>query len=129
MNEERKNILELLAQGKITVAEAQELLAALEDSAGESAVATVPAPGRPNPGKTWLHIEVLEAGREKVHLRIPVMLARLGLKFLPREVTAKLNGADLKVDLEEILTSLRRDTLGDIVHVTDENHEVHIYVA
>lgn len=96
MSEERKKILEMLAEKKITVEDAERLLAAVPEmpaSAADPAAAKAPKYLRvlvePAPGNK---------DGDKVNIRIPLNLVRAGLKFasfIPPQVQEKIN-AQLK---------------------------------
>ena len=86
MCEDRSRILNLLAGGKITAAEAERLLDALAASA--SAAATSPGPaiqGDPEPLLAalpkYLFVKVLAANGDNVDVKIPIVLVRSGLKL------------------------------------------------
>jgi hypothetical protein len=115
MSEERKKILEMLAEGKINVEEAEKLLSALSESPSESTagektdktrlkylrVIVEPSPGSEN--------------TERVNVRVPIKLIRAGIKFaslLPKDVQGKVDHA-----LEESGISL------DFSQIKDENME------
>ena len=122
MNEERRKILDMLAQGKITAEEAEKLLDAVGDP-GSGAAAGTDAAGR----RPWKYLRVQvdpgpnsESG-DRVNIRVPFKLIRAGLKFaafIPREAHAKVNqafkekGMDIDLaritpqDLEEIVSNL-----------------------
>jgi hypothetical protein len=120
MNEERKKILDLLAQGKITVEEADRLLTAV--SSPETEERPVSSAGS---GYKYLRVFV-EPGpnsqkQERVNIRVPLKLIRAGLKwaaFVPQHVQGEVDkalrekGIDLDFskirpeDLEEIVTQL-----------------------
>ena len=124
MNEERRKVLDMLAQGKITVEEAEKLLAAL----GEAGPAAGTEAGTETAGpRAWKYLRVqVEPGPaseegERVNIRIPFKLIRAGLKFaafIPREAQAKVSqafkekGLDIDLaritpqDLEEIISNL-----------------------
>ncbi len=76
----------MLAEGQITVAEAEELLAALE------------APRAKAPRALAIRIEDKE---DRVEVNVPLRLAKLALRFLPREQRARL--AAEGVDLGQLL--------------------------
>ena len=118
MNEERRKILDMLAQGKITVDEADKLLATI----GETGPATGASGGR-----AWKYLRIqVEPGPgsekgDRVNIRVPFKLIRAGLKFaafIPREAHDKINqafrekGMDIDLaritpqDLEEIVANL-----------------------
>jgi len=117
MTEERKKILEMLSEKKITVEEAERLLNALGEPESGS------AGGKPS----WKYLRVLvepgpgsERG-DKVNIRVPMKLIRAGLKWaalIPKHAQGDINkalqdkGIDLDFskikpeDLEDILTNL-----------------------
>ncbi len=122
MNEERRKILDMLAQGKISVDEAEKLLAAVGEPATAMPDAT-DAAGR----RSWKYLRIqVEPGSDsesddRVNIRVPFKLIRAGLKFaafIPREAHAKVNqafkdqGLDIDLaritpqDLEEIVSNL-----------------------
>jgi hypothetical protein len=122
MNEERRKILDMLAQGKIKVEEADKLLAAVGETE-TGAAAPADASGR----RSWKYLRVQvdpgpasESG-DRVNIRVPFKLIRAGLKFaafIPREAHDKVNrafkekGMDIDLaritpqDLEEIVSNL-----------------------
>src|SRR5437868_9584518 len=98
-NEERARILRMVAEGKVTPAQAEDLLAALDAapdagarSMGPSATfgpgsmpaSPVPGPPRIRKQPRSLVIQVKEGGDSKVNVRIPLSLARAAGKFIPR---------------------------------------------
>jgi len=93
MNEERKKILEMLREGKVTVEEAEKLLVAL----------TSPEETKPSaekPACKYLKI-LVEPGsqsedQERVNIRVPIKLIRAGLKwaaFIPKHAHSSINQA------------------------------------
>ena len=122
MNEERRKILDMLAQGKITADEAEKLLDAVGDPGTGAAAETDTAVRR-----SWKYLRIqVEPGPnseedERVNIRVPFKLIRAGLKFaafIPREAHDKVNkafrekGMDIDLaritpqDLEEIVSNL-----------------------
>lgn len=84
MSEHRRRILDLLATGKITADEAEQLLSALPESAPPPTAETPPNPAGPS-GK-YLRIEVLKPAHDgirekKVNIRVPMTVLRSGLKL------------------------------------------------
>ena len=142
-NEERARILRMVAEGKVTPAEAEDLLAALDAasdagarSTGSSATfgpGSMPAPPVP-PGPPGIRkqprsmvIQVKEGGDSKVNVRIPLSLARAAGRFIPRRAQQQLTAYN--IDLEELLSGLS-DAEGDgtLVEVKDGKDEVRIAV-
>lgn len=124
MNEERRKILDMLAQGKITVEEAEKLLAAIGDSSGE------PAPAGSEGGRrTWRYLRVQvdpgpnsESG-DRVNIRVPFKLIRAGLKFaafIPRDAHDKVNRAFKDKGLDVDLAKISPQDLEDLVANLDD---------
>jgi len=127
MSENRRQILDMLAAGKITADEAERLLNAVERE-----------PAAPNAGARTEKVKYLrvvvdandEDGPTKVNVRVPMQLLRAGVKLTsiipPRardEVNAALKKEGIEVDigkltpesLEEIVEQLR-DLQVDVDH-------------
>jgi hypothetical protein len=96
MSEEKRKILEMLADKKISVDDAERLLAAVSDRAMESGTTASSATGRTGP--KYLRVLVEPApdnpGGDRVNVRVPLNLVRAGLKFasfIPPQVRDKVN--------------------------------------
>ncbi|WP_293177698.1 hypothetical protein [Oceanithermus sp.] len=112
MNEERQRILQLLSEGKISAAEAERLLEALEEVPKEAELL-----GRKGAARLLrIHIDDPDSGQVRVNL--PLALARFALKFIPKEQQRQISEAGF--DLDELLTSLQSDTPeGKLVEIQD----------
>ncbi len=118
MSEERKKILEMLQQGKITVDEAEKLLAAISTPQQTEAGACKTA-------CKYLRVQVEpgpeSADKERVNIRVPMKLIRAGLKwaaFIPKHAQSSINqalhekgiemdcSAITSQDIEELVTQL-----------------------
>lgn len=140
MNEEKRRILDLLAQGKISVSEAEQLLEAVQT--GEQPAAET-APGAKAKDPRFCRVTVLAPGKdgamaEKVNVRVPFTLVRSGIRLgalLPGFVGDKAKahfqqqGIDVDVlkllDQPEIETILR--DLGEVtVDVNDGKSQVRV---
>ena len=132
----RKEILELLAKGKITADEAANLLTSPEPEAPEAPEAPVApkvpiAPSEPPVAKgdgktpTWLHVRVKDAksGRNKVTVNIPIRMMQFGFKIGQR-FSPELNG----LDWNEISTMMQDMEAGVLVDVQDEEDGEHVQV-
>jgi len=117
MNEENRRILDLLAQGKITVDEAQQLLEAIEAHGETDSGSPAPPAGDPKADTQrprFLRIAVLEAphnGRpeKKVNIRVPLALIRGGIRLgalipgLGEKLSAKMHARHgVNVDLSKL---------------------------
>ena len=125
MGEERQRILRMLSEGKISVAEAESLLDAVEPTAGdvpavESGEATGPVkPRRPK----YLRIQVEdlnEEGRgERVNIRVPLALLRAGLKLsnlMPKDALQKVHDVIDEKGIKLDLTDDKSGTADELIH-------------
>ena len=97
MSEERRKVLELLAQGKISAEDAEKLLDKLAAPASE-AKAEESSSSRPSKPR-FMRIVVDRPGQEQVNIRMPLSFMRTGthlLAVLPPRVSEKL--AELGID-------------------------------
>jgi hypothetical protein len=114
MNSERKLILDMLAEGKITAEEAERLLSKLGQAAEPVEVVEQDAP---RPGKLkYLRVLVESKDGDNVNVRVPLALVKAGIKLkgvIPKEAHEKMHekGVDLDalsaLDEEELLEALR----------------------
>ena|SRR5256886_16662219 len=136
-SEEGKQVLQLLAEGKIDVEQAYRLLRALGDvdeGAPRAARGPVP-PTPPNPptppggqgarGRI-LRIRVTEDGAQKVNVAIPLAIARIGKLNLASSGLVRGHLGKFGIDLDELLRSV--DFPGKIVDIADDEDRVEIFV-
>jgi hypothetical protein len=127
--EEGKQVLELLAQGKIDADQAYRLLRALGD-VRDDVPPPPPMPERPSEAPSGargriLRIRVSENGKPKVNVAIPLAIARIGkVKLGAGLVSAHLQKFGL--DLDQLLKEV--ETAGRIVDINDEKDRVEIFV-
>ena len=93
MSEERKRVLDMLAAGKITSDEAEQLLGKLESRAAEEDPSTPAGERRKSPAK-YLRVLVDSKEGDKVNIRVPLALVRTGIKLTT--VLPKVAGDRLK---------------------------------
>lgn len=121
MIDEKRQILAMVHEGKISVDEGLKLLEALEIS----------SPGQPGAGAgrsaRMLRVRVFDAeDNTKVNVNIPLALAKVAMKFIPKDVAAEIKEQD--IDLDEILASITDATMGKIVDVDSDQAKVEVYV-
>ena len=116
MNEHRRQILEMLSQGKISADEAERLIAAMEEPAGAGAPDSGSAPtSKPQPKYLRVQVDSEEDGRHegptKVNVRVPMQLLRAGVKLaglIPPQALNRANdamqGHGIPFDLSQIKT-------------------------
>lgn len=117
MNENRKQILEMLAVGKITAAEAENLLAAVERG-GEGELA-------PKPKAKYLRV-LVEAdeqmtgmkGATRVNVRVPMQLLRAGVRLagiIPPQAQVELDAALHKHGIPLTVAQIKPENLEELV--------------
>ncbi|MDQ1292930.1 MAG: hypothetical protein QG608_811 [Actinomycetota bacterium] len=113
MNEQRQQILHMLAEGKITAQEADRLLLALQDSSPAGAGAGErPSGSKAAPRYLRVVVDEGEEGGTRVNIRVPLQLIRAGVKLatlLPESarspVDQALSEAGVPFDLSRIKAS------------------------
>ena len=109
-SEERLRILEMVAEGKLTADEADELLGAMEPApqpATRGAFATPALPHHSRPAaapQRYLAIRVVEGDQPKVNVRIPMSLASSAARWLGNLTEQVQSSFDLNV--EDLVESL-----------------------
>lgn len=141
MTENRRQVLDMLAQSKITVEEAELLLSLVDQPTGSDSCGTDTRKARKQPPK-YLRVVIGNGDdpqSEHVNIRVPMGLIRAGVKLasvLPNDATSKVNaklrdkGIDVDLgnikadDLENLV-----DSLADLqVDISDGDEKVRIYV-
>jgi hypothetical protein len=134
MSENRKQILDMLAGGKITADEAERLIAALERAPGGS-LGTASVARKPLP--KYLRV-VVEAEDDdggdaltKVNIRVPFQLMRAGVKlanFMPPKARAQVNEALREKGVDFDLNQIKPENLDELIEqlqdmVVDIDHD------
>jgi hypothetical protein len=123
MNEQRKDILDMLAEGKITSEEAEQLIAALERDQPPTAASSEV---RPKGKAKYLRLEVdtTENGEPgRINARVPLQLLRAGVRLAALIPPQALAQANAKLDQSGVpfdLTQLKPEQLEDLVEQLDE---------
>ena len=123
MNEQRKDILDMLAEGKITAEEAEQLIAALEPDQ-PPAVSSLDT--RPKGKAKYLRVvaDTLENGEPgRVNVRVPLQLLRAGVQLaalIPPQALGQANDELNKSGVPVDLTQLKPEQLEALVDHLDE---------
>jgi hypothetical protein len=127
VNEQRRDILLMLAEGKITTEEADQLLAALD----RDQPASPPADARPKGRPKYLRVEVDandEDGPVRVNVRVPLQLLRSGVRLaslIPPQALGRANEEMQKAGVPFDLSQLKPEQLEELVeHLDDMTVEV-----
>lgn len=129
MSENRRQILEMLAAGKLTAEEAERLLAALEPAAGESTANGGRGDG-PKTKPKYLRVQV-EAdeqmtglkGGTTVNVRVPMQLLRAGVRLaslIPAQAHGQLDEAFQRHGVPVTLSQLKPENLEELVDHLDD---------
>jgi len=129
MNENRRQILEMLAAGKITAEEAERLIAALEDapSAGGSLPEDAVQPKR-KPRYLRVLVEADESmtgmkGNTTVNVRVPMQLLRAGVRLaalIPAQAHDQLDDALSRHGVPLTLSQIKPENLEELIdHLED----------
>ena len=121
MSENRRQVLEMLANGKITPDEAERLLAALEKEAPSQGDAPTPASGAPR----YLRLMV-EAERDgdgdtlakTVNIRVPLQLLRAGVRLaslVPPQARHSIDEALKEKGVAFDLSQLKPENLEELI--------------
>ena len=123
MNEQRKDILDMLGEGKITPEEAEQLIAALER---DQPPAVASSEIRPKGKAKYLRlvVDTTENGEPgRVNARVPLQLLRAGVRLaalLPPQALAQANAELSRSGVRFDLTQLKPEQLEALVEQLDE---------
>jgi len=110
---EKKQILEMVRDGKLTVEEAQKIIEAMDQGDEDATAVTATRPPR------FLRIRVKDEDGAKVNVSVPLSLVRVLWKFIPRDAMRELEGHN--IDVDSILVAVNEGAQGVLVDVEDED--------
>jgi len=123
MSENRRQILQMLSEGKITADEAEKLIAALEK--GAPSASAEPLKGDVlKPRSKYLRVLVEAAdhrspnGTTKVNIRVPMQLLRAGVRLsalIPPQARDKANAAMKEQGIPFDLNQIKPENLEDLI--------------
>lgn len=128
MNEHRRQILDMLSQGKITADEAERLIAAVDKSAASSSSAAGPATN----STRFKYLRVLvdsdstgnpHQGPVKVNIRVPMNLLRAGVRLaglIPPQAREHVNNALRQKGIPFNIDQIKPDNLEELVDQLNE---------
>ncbi len=128
MTENRRQILEMLAAGKITADEAERLMSALYgegngDSQPTGNTVTTPARARPKYLRVMVHDESRNDSPTEVNVRIPMQLLRAGVRLaslIPIQAREQVNHALREQGIQIDLTQIKPENLEELVDQLSE---------
>ncbi len=123
MNQQRKDVLDMLAEGKITADEAEQLITALERGEPPAAAGSEV---RPKAKAKYLRlvIDTTEDGEPgRVNARVPLQLLRAGVRLaalIPPQALAQANSELHRSGVPFDLTQLKPEQLEALIENLDE---------
>jgi Asp-tRNA(Asn)/Glu-tRNA(Gln) amidotransferase B subunit len=126
VHEQRRQILQMLAEGKITADEAERLIDALEREQPESPSGAV---SRPKSRPKYLRVVVMDDsgsdGPSLINVRVPLQLLRAGVRLVslipPQALTrvnAELDKSGIPIDLAELKPQQLEELIDQLDEVT-----------
>lgn len=116
MSTERKKVLEMLANGKITVEEAERLLTAIsQDGPSPSSSGGT---GKPKYLRVLVEPSSGQLEGDRVNIRVPLNLIRAGLKWaalIPKHQQNRVNEALQQQGIELDLNKIKPEDLEDLI--------------
>ncbi len=117
ISEEKKQILQMVQEGKISVDEAMKLLDALETPQAVSHASEA----------AWIRVRIEDRGKAKVNVNVPLGLAKALVKFVPKDALKEMQ--EQNIDLDAIIQAIMEGASGKLVDiVTDEGQKVEVFV-
>lgn len=130
MSSERKKILEMLEEGKITSKEAADLLEAIDDTSENYKYNEVSTLSK-SYSKKYLKIRVVEGSdQSKVKFNIPIKLVKLGLSFASK-LNSSIEGVQISnKEIDIVLDAIENEIEGEIISIDadDGKTQVKIYI-
>lgn len=115
MTENTRQVLEMLAEGKITTEEADRLISALR----EKPAAPGAAPGKkPRYLRVIVDAEDSRQGPVKVNIRVPLMLLRAGVRLasvIPPQAQEKVNRALREQGVDVDISTIKPENLEELI--------------
>jgi hypothetical protein len=116
MNEERKRILDMLANGKINAEEAEKLISAIEQGEKKST-------DSPRKLPKYLFVKVNEEDGDNVNIRIPMKLISAGIKLtslIPQSAQSKINEKLEEKGVDFDIKNISQESLFELVDALTE---------
>jgi hypothetical protein len=128
MSEDRRRVLQMLADDKISIDEAERLLAAMDAPSQDAAPSA-----RPKAKYLRVMIDAKEGSDEptRVNVKVPMQLLRAGVRLsslIPEEARAKMNAALHEKGVDFDVEQLRPDNLEQLLEQLNDlsvNVETH----
>ncbi len=117
MSENNRRVLQMLSEGKVSVDEAERLIALVDEQ--PEATAAVPRTGTAR----YLRVTIHSDGEEHVDVRVPLALIKAGVKLhtlLPEQAATGINTALRDHGLDIDIGNLRTEDLEELIDALSE---------
>ncbi len=122
MNEHRRQILQMLSEGKINSEEAERLISALEDRpSGQSSQSVSDSGTKTRPKYLRVQVDSEDGGHDgptKVNVRVPMQLLRAGVKLaglIPAQALQRANVAIHEKGIAFDLSQIKPENLEELI--------------
>ena len=119
MDPDRRSILQMLADGKLSADEAERLLAAMERNGSSSLTSTPSRSGSPKYLRVLVDTdEPGQGGPTKVNIRVPLALVRAGVRLtsvIPPQAREHINAEMAKNGVPFDIGQIRPENLEDMI--------------
>src|SRR5262249_28501202 len=128
MNDDRKRILNMLADGKLTADEAEKLLDAM--SRGQNGVTTLDPPRTNRPKYFRVEVQADEGNGHptRVNVRIPIQLLRAGVRLsalIPPKAREEVNAALAREGVPFDINQIKPENLDELIdHLSEFTADV-----
>jgi len=132
MSEDRRRILNMLAEGKLTAEEAEQLLDALTARAASAAPASESAAGPAIKGDPsaliaalpkFLYVKVVSVNGDNVDVKVPLALVRSGLKLtslIPPQAMNEINDQMSEHGMSIDFNNLKPEDIDELIEALRE---------
>ncbi|THD70920.1 hypothetical protein [Phenylobacterium sp.] len=126
MNDDRRAILQMLAEGKITADEAERLISAMERTGPTARPLDGPSAGHNKPPPKYLRVSVdadVHGDATKVNIRVPMALLRAGVRLtsiIPPEARDQVNAELAKNGVPFDIGQLKPENLDELISHLDD---------
>jgi hypothetical protein len=133
MNEHRRQILQMLAEGKVSADEAERLISAVEEpSAAKSSEVGANSAGKDRPKYLRVQVDSEDGGGHdgptKVNVRVPMQLLRAGVRLaslIPKQAQDELDATLSRHGVPLTVSQIKPENLEELVdHLEDLSVDV-----
>jgi hypothetical protein len=118
MDPDRRQILQMLADGKVTADEAERLLSAMDRSGGPASAPSLGAKGSPKYLRVMVDADDPAQGPTKVNVRVPMALLRAGVRLtsvIPPQAREHINAEMAKNGVPFDIGQIRPENLEEML--------------